>query len=337
MGMRKGKKKAIHTFGEIARLSGERPYKIEIYKVFSSEPLCTIISDKKIEGDMVYLAIAPFVSGTGIAGKSSVKLKKLKRENNQIVAKFESENGPIKKAEITLDDRGRAKNLQAGEDYLFNVFQKKEFFERYERMSIPAGRGKRSEPDKTGRERITNFLEMADIKKGDGVLDTATGIKEYLKHIKEKGGHLTCLNISPSILEKTREWLGNNANFVAYDIEEGIPFKYFTFDLVICDALLEYVSDCHEALGQTSGLVKKGGKLLLLEPVKSTYKDFYPQNMWEIALWRPRHDPLFNTRCMEETLKKRGFEIIEKREMRFSYPIFKTEEFCQSIAKYIRV
>jgi ubiquinone/menaquinone biosynthesis C-methylase UbiE len=124
---------------------------------------------------------------------------------------------------------------------------------------------------------------------------------------------------------------------VAYDIEEGLPFKYHTFDLVICDALLEYVADCHEALAQTSGLVKKGGKLLLLEPVKSTVSEFYPQDLFEIALWRPRRDPLFNERCVEETLKARKFELVDRREMRFSYPIFEKEEFCQSIAKFQKI
>ncbi|MEE8402550.1 MAG: hypothetical protein V3R93_02240, partial [Candidatus Hydrothermarchaeaceae archaeon] len=81
-------------------------------------------------------------------------------------------------------------------------------------------------------------------------------------------------------------------------------------------------------------LVKKDGELLLLGPIKSTVQDFYPQDLWEIALWRPRHDPFFNDRCMEETLKEKGFEIIEKREMRFRYPIYGPEEFCQSIVKF---
>jgi ubiquinone/menaquinone biosynthesis C-methylase UbiE len=335
MGMGKGKRKAIHTFGEVASVTEARPYKIEIFKVFSSEPLCTIYSDKPMGDSLVYITIAPAPDG---GGKSSMELKELKKEKDQLIATFESEKGPIKKAEITLDNRGRAQNLVAGAYYIFNVFERKEFFERYERKSIPVGKGKRSEPRKTGAERITNFLELLDVQEGDLVLDTCTGMKEYLKQVSKKKGRLTCLNMSQAILKRTREWLGDKrANFIAYDIEEGFPFKYGTFDLVICDALLEYVSDCHEALAQASGLVKKGGSLLLLEPVKSTASDFYPQDMWEVALWRPRHDPVFNTRCMQETLMSRKFETAEKREMRFEYQLYKKEEFCQSIAKYIKV
>lgn len=337
MGMRKGKRKAIHTFGEVAGVSGDRPYRIEINKAYSGGPLCTITSERKMEKGLVYIAIAPFVGEMDGAGKSIMRLIDLAAGNNQIIARFESKNGATKKAEIRLDDRGRAKNLSIGNEYFFNLFKKSEFFERYEQRSIPAGKGKRSEPDEMGRERITNFIKIADVKKGDRVLDTATGIKDYLKYISGQGCHITCLNISPSILRRTREWLGDYASFVAYDIEEGLPFKYHTFDLVICDALLEYISDPHEALGQSSGLVRQGGKLLLLEPVKSTVRDFYPQDLWEVALWRPCHDPLFNARCMEETLKARGFEILERREMRFNYPIYKKEEFCQSIAKFQRL
>jgi SAM-dependent methyltransferase len=176
---------------------------------------------------------------------------------------------------------------------------------------------------------------MAKVKRGDRVLDTATGIKDYLRYFSEQGCYVACLNISPSILKKTREWLRNeNASFVAYDIEKGLPFKNGTFDLVICDALLEYVSNPHEALEWTSSLIRKDGKLLLLGPIKSTVQDFYPQDLWEVALWRSRHDPFFNEKCMEETLKAGGFEILEKREMRFRYPLYRQAEFCQSIVKY---
>jgi len=341
IGMRKGKRKAIHTFGEVVSISEDGPYLIEIKKVLSSELLCTIASEKKIEKGLVYIVIAPFVKelvGEGNKSRSIMQLTDITTEGTQIVAIFESKNGGIKKVEIILDDRGRAKNLVVGNEYLFDVFRKRQFFERYERGSIPVGKGKRSEPGEIAKERIKNFIEMAKVKRGNRVLDTTTGIKEYLRYFSEQGCHVACLNISPSILKRTREWLRNkNASFLAYDIEKGLPFKNETFDLVICDALLEYVSNPHEALERTSGLIRKDGKLLLLGPIKSTVQDFYPQDLWEVALWRPRHDPFFNERCMEETLKARGFQILEKREMRFRYPIYRQEEFCQSIVKYQKI
>jgi len=332
--MRKGKRKAIHTFGEVASITGEGPYRTEIYKAFAGEMLATVLSREVFGDGLVYIAIAPFVEGT--LGPT-MELVELKKEGNQLIARFESEDWPIKQSQITLDDRDRAKNLVEGGKYFFNVFTKRQFFDRYEKRGVPEGKSKRSEPDKIGEERIANFLELADAGKGDRVLDTATGIKEYLRHFSNVGTHLTCLNISPSILKRTRKWLGDkNANFVAYDIEEGIPFKYHTFDIVICDALLEYLSDCHEAIAQLSGLVKEGGKMIILEPTKSTVSDFYPQDLFEIALWRPNNDPLFNKRCMEETLFARKFELVERKEMRFSYQIFNNEEFCQSIAKFAK-
>jgi SAM-dependent methyltransferase len=334
--MRKGKRKAIHTFGEVVSISGAKPYRIEMKKVWTNDLLCTITSEKKIEKGLAYIVIAPFIEGLLREGeyRPIMRLTDITTEGNQIFATFESKNGEIKKCEIKLDDRGRAKNLVVGNEYLFEVFRKRQFFERYERGSIPVGKGKRSEPDEIAKERIKNFIEMAEVEKGDKILDTAAGIKDYLKYFYEKGCHATCLNISPTILKRTREWLGNrNAAFVAYDIEMGLPFKNDAFDIVICDALLEYVFNPHEALKQASGLIRKDGKLLLLEPIKSTVQDFYPQDLWEVALWRPRYDPFFNEKCMEETLKATGFEILEKREMRFRYPIYKQEEFCQSIVK----
>ncbi|MEE9474702.1 MAG: hypothetical protein V3V36_03435, partial [Candidatus Hydrothermarchaeaceae archaeon] len=185
IGMRKGKRKAIHTFGEVVNISGARPYRIEIKKVWSNELLCTITSEKRIEKGLVYIVIAPFVKELvreRNKSQSIMQLTDITAEGTRIVAIFESKNSEIKKVEIKLDDRGRAKHLVVGNEYLFDVFRKRQFFERYERGSIPVGKGKRSEPGEIARERIKNFIEMAKVKRGDRVLDTTTGIKEYLRY-----------------------------------------------------------------------------------------------------------------------------------------------------------
>lgn len=327
IGLRKGKKRAIHTFGEVVKKDGE----YEIKKLFNGEVFCRVKTKGELMEGFAWIIILPFL------GKDSpMILSELTVIENELLGIFEAQEGDIQRLEVRLDNRGRARNLKAGKKYAVRFIPRKRFFELYERM--PLGRGKRAEPSELAEERVRNFEELAELKKGCRVLDTATGIKEYLRNFSREC-HTICLNISPSILKKTKEWLASeNASFVAYDTERGFPFKDETLDLVVCDALLEYVLDPHLTLGHISRITKKGGRLLLLEPTKSgKIRAFYPQDLWEIALWRPRYDPLFNQDSIEKTLEKEGFEILEKREMKFRYPIYEEEEFSQPIVSCQKV
>ncbi len=337
--MRRGKKRAIHTFGEVASISKSGNLsRIEIDKMYGGGKLLTIYSEKIPKRGLIWVVIAPFrreLLGRGERKPFMIaKLMEMVIKERQIIASFKSVEGDSK-VEIILDDRGRARNLKAGEDYIFDLIDRQEFFEAYERGSIPAGMGgKRSEPERLGAERMRIFMEMASIKVGQRVLDTAAGEKEYLKHFSEKGCRIVCTNISKTILKRTQRLIGGDKHsFVVCDLERGFPFRNGGFDLVICDALLEYLSGPHDILNQIFDLIKCGGILLLLEPTRSVSKipDFYPQDLWEVALWRPIYDLYFNESCLEKTLLDKGFKIAEKRTMKFTYPIYDEEQFSQSI------
>ncbi len=334
--MRKGKKRAIHTFGEVANISKSGNLsRIEIDRMYGGGNLLIIYSEKIPKKGFVWIVIAPF--RRELLGQDEpfmiVRLIDLSVRDGQIIASFKSVEGEGK-VEIVLDDRGRARNLKAGEDYIFDLMDRGRFFERYERGSIPAGAKGRSEPDSLGALRIQNFRELAKVSEGQRVLDVAAGVKDYLRYFSKKGCNLICTNISLSILKRTRAAVGaEKAAYVRCDIEKGFPFKDESFDLVVCDALLEYLSEPLRTLDQISGLIKGGGSLLLLEPARSLNKilDFYPQDLWEVALWRPIFDPDFNEALVEENLEERGFKVVEKRTMKFAYPLYDEEQFSQSI------
>ena len=265
------------------------------------------------------------------------RLMGMEVKERQIFASFRSIKGRDF-FDIILDDRGRARNLKVGEEYILDLIDKKQFFERYERGSIPVGKGGRSEPDRLGALRMRNIIELSNIKEGQRVLDTATGIKEYLNRLSETGCNLTCLNISPTILKRTRDAIEGRPGFVSCDVETGLPFKDESFELVICDALLEYLSEPERFLKRVSDLIKSGGRLLLLAPTKSleNISDFYPQDLWEIALWRPLYDRYFNEDNVKKILEDNGLKVVEKRSMKFKYPIYDEEGFSQSILSLVK-
>jgi|Deesub1362A_J573_1020465.scaffolds.fasta_scaffold00115_26 ubiquinone/menaquinone biosynthesis C-methylase UbiE len=320
IGLRKGRKRAIHTFGQCRKTN----YGYEIKKLFSEGILCKLHTSNELREGFCWVVIRPYL-GSG----SPFTLSYLEKSDRTIIAVFEKNK---EKYEVFLDNRGRARNLTKNRGYLIEFIPRKKFYNLYEQM--PLGKGNISEPFELREERIKNFLELGKTTRELLVLDASTGIKEYLRYYDKKGS-LTCLNISMEILKRTKEWLrSSSASFIAYDAEVGFPFKEEAFDLVVCDALLEYVSNPQEVLADACRVVKKGGTMIILEPITSRYKeDFYPQDLWEIALWRPQYDPNFNSTCIEITLGKKGMKQIEKREMTFYYDIYDKVEFRQGILK----
>ncbi len=326
IGMRRGKKRAIHLPGELrVALDGSA----EIQKLYGLGELASITKCKDVRAGTVWLAIAPATD------KEGMRLAELKKSGSEVKAVFEG--GTLSRIEVFLDDRGRARNLGIEAEYSIAILPKKAFFEFYERMSIPAGGRGRSEPQELGELRLRNFQDLMKGRAGK-VLDAATGIKGYLKSLAEKCT-ITCGNISPSMLKRTREWLGTaNAGFVAYDAEFGFPFKDGEFDLAICDAFLEYVDDPIKVLRRIAGLLRPEGELFLLEPISALAEaeEFYPQDLWEFALWRPIHDKGFNGSALEKELGGLGFEAVERKTMEFEYPMHGDERFRQEVVRLVK-
>ncbi len=257
----------------------------------------------------------------------------------EFLISLESKTGLHRKAEMVLDRRGRAEKLMVGEPYTVDILSEERFYHLYEKKSIEAGKAGRSEPKGTGAQRMKIFSELCRAGQGDIVLDCATGMKEYLKDFADRKAVLVCMNISVPVLKRTGEWLSYPDSFaVRYNADAGLPFKDRTFDHIIVDALLEYTSDPTSFLSQCAKLLKSGGALLLLEPAQSHNGDeFYPQDLWEFALWRPRHDRAFSKTMFQEALRREGLERSDNREIEFEYALYRTEKFTQGISTYIKI
>ena len=82
-----------------------------------------------------------------------------------------------------------------------------------------------------------------------------------LKNIQGVGLDISRMNIEKSI--KISKKNGNNAlSFVVGDIE-NMPFREDTFDLAICQDVLEHIKDKEKAISDIAFSLKKGGKTLI--------------------------------------------------------------------------
>jgi SAM-dependent methyltransferase len=285
-------------------------------------------------------------------GLTLARQKKI--DDNQATFIFESGTETFKRLEIVLDRRGRAENLEVGERYTLSLSRPEVFFQAYETSSIPALKKGRGEPDQISKQRMEFFKKGALSGKSRWILDCATGIKSYLKDFAENGVQLVCLNLSLPMLNRTREWLDyEDAFFLRYNSDLGFPLKDNSFDTVVVDALLEYTKNPSSVLKKCSSLVKPGGRLLLLEPISSgkyitslvkpggrllllepissgKYIRFYPQDLWELAIWRPFPETSFSRKAFEDILVTEGFKLVDRTDMEFIHPIFSNEKFFQS-------
>jgi len=338
IGLRKGRRRAIHTPGRVARVEeGRKGLFTIVVEKLDGGLLCKLESEKPVaEKTLVWLALA-LVEGES---RSALCLAGRERSGEREMTVLLEGEGEIRRARVSLDWRGRAEALEPGRRYLLHLLDSKSFFTAYERRSIPAGAGGRSEPELLATWRMRFFSRFADRAGERFVLDAATGVKSYLKAFAHKGSRLCCLNISLPMLRRTREWLGEvGASYVQYDANTGFPFKRSSFDLVLADALLEYVDEPGEVLKGCGELLKIGGLLLLLEPIASSeaMPSFYPQDLWELAIWRPRVESRFSRDVFQKLLEGEGFELLERSSMSFTYGIYSQEEFSQSAAAYRKV
>ncbi len=323
--LRRGKKRALHIPVEVERL-GEREY--ALLKLYSGERLGSYTGGELREGS-AYVVVMPRVE----RGRE-YRISKLNPQGEKLEVVFSSGQ---ERFTLELDNRGRAAKLSEKLRYSLRIVPWKRFYELFERRSIPAeeSRGRRSEPDTLAMRRIKAIEEVLTPKQGELVFDAAGGIKSYLQKVRRSNAVLVCGNLSTTILRRVRDWLGYGS-FLAYDVER-IPLCSGSCDWVVVDALLEYVENADEALRNLAMLVRRGGRLILLEPIESMREvSFYPQDLWELAIWRPSADEGFSREVLHGVLSSAGFERLREVRLEFGYRIYGEERFTQRVALYRR-
>ena len=124
-------------------------------------------------------------------------------------------------------------------------------------------------------------ISLTGVRAGQRVLDIAGGTGDLAKAFsKEVGrtGHVVLSDINEAMLEVGRERLlnagCNNVDFVLANAETLAPFEDESFDLVTISFGLRNVTDKDAALRAMYRVLKKGGRLLILEFSKPVFEPF---------------------------------------------------------------
>jgi len=119
-------------------------------------------------------------------------------------------------------------------------------------------------------------IDIANVKKGDAILDLASGTGDLIKLYNKKignSGRIVSSDINEAMLDEGKRNLINSGvlgiEFVQANAEK-LPFEDNSFDLVSIAFGLRNVTDKDKALSEMCRVLKPGGVLIVLEFSKTT-------------------------------------------------------------------
>jgi ubiquinone/menaquinone biosynthesis C-methylase UbiE len=107
-------------------------------------------------------------------------------------------------------------------------------------------------------------LNIAEVSRGDRVLDLATGPGEaalMALSIVEQSGLVVGVDISEPMLEAARARLGNRSFRPVAADGHALPFRDGQFDAVVCQLSLQFFRDPAQGLGECCRVLRKGGRV----------------------------------------------------------------------------
>jgi ubiquinone/menaquinone biosynthesis C-methylase UbiE len=174
--------------------------------------------------------------------------------------------------------------------------------------------------------RIKYILENIDNIKKMKILDVGCGKGGMVKILSKLGAQVHGIDISKELLKEAKK-------IPLATIKTGsatnIPYPGNTFDYVISNEVIEHVPNTEKAIKEMSRVVKKGGKLILIDKnrwslhhrliielmyLKNYKKDLrmYPKGFKFRQKWFTRNgvDKIMRKYCREAVSKNLNFPVI---------------------------
>ena len=188
------------------------------------------------------------------------------------------------------------------------------------------------------------LVSMADIKKGDQVLDIACGTGVVTKKVSSrvgKSGKVVSFDISDKALEIAKKFNSTkkNIDFILADAET--VFLKNQFDVITCQYALFFFPNSKKALCNAKRVLKKDGMLAvsvhghdvpffncILDAVMKFIPDYVPPGA-------PNLDRFGSQKALKAEVKKSGFSKIKVKTFVFKYSPGKFSDYWNNYLKYV--
>ena len=190
------------------------------------------------------------------------------------------------------------------------------------------------------------LVELIDIKKGDHILDVASGTGVVTKLLKQKvgkAGYVIGIDTSTTAIKVAKKWNKKSQNLLFVNADaENFSFKE-KFDVITCQYALFFFPNSQKALKNIRNSLKKDGKLGISihgHPDKVPYFDnifdavtqFIPNY---VPPGTPNFDRFGTKKQLKDEIKKVGFTKIKVNDYDFPYSPGTFEQYWRNYLKYI--
>jgi ubiquinone/menaquinone biosynthesis C-methylase UbiE len=187
-----------------------------------------------------------------------------------------------------------------------------------------------------------DFLNELNIKSGERVLDVGSGPGFLVRAISEKvgeSGSVCGVDVSEFLLNVARARTTDQTGIeFVYGDATKLPYPDEDFDTVVCTQVLEYVPDVDAALAEFHRVVKKGGRIALLDTDWDSIV-WHSSNRVRmnriLTAWETHAADPFLPRTLAKRMERVGFQIEACKIIPLYNPHYSPETYSNRIIDLI--
>ena len=186
------------------------------------------------------------------------------------------------------------------------------------------------------------FINEIKLQPGEKVLDVGSGPGFLARIIKDKVGTqglVHGVDVSEFMLNiaKSRSDEKDGIKF-SYGDATDLQFHDESFDTITCTQVLEYLDDVDKALKEFNRVLRKGGKIALLDTDWDSivWNSSNPERMRRVLkIWEAHASDPFLPRTLSQRMERAGLEVVTQKIFAIYNPIYKEETYSNRVIDLI--
>ncbi|QDI89003.1 methyltransferase domain-containing protein [Candidatus Nitrosopumilus sp. SW] len=190
------------------------------------------------------------------------------------------------------------------------------------------------------------LVELIDVKKGDRILDVASGTGVVTKLLNQKvgkSGFVVGADTSTTAIKVAKNWNKKSSNLLFVNADaENFSFKE-KFDIITCQYALFFFPNAQKALKNMKNSLKESGKLGISvhgHPDRVPYFDSIFEAVTQfipnyVPPGTPDFDRFGTKKSLKDEIKKAGFRKITVKDYNFPYSPGTFEQYWNNYLRYV--